>query len=782
MDITEYCMNTGFEIVHTDEIEESPAKYFKIYGKDISMATNNFLFKYYRNGIYKHQKVTFEYFLDKKNVCITTKTASGKSLCFYLSSIELIQRNRNARIIAIYPTVALSKEQEERWIVAIRNSGVNIKVGRIKKEFSKKQRLRIINESNVVLLTPDIMHAWLFSNIGNKEIIQFLQNLKLVIVDEVHMYTGIFGSNSAFLFRRLNHALSLLGQSAQFLCASATIADTQLHLSKLFGMENFHIVDKSMDTSPQHCVKIYLLKPPQEKSFFQGIKEYLSLISEKKENRFIVFVDSRKQAELLATILNRENNRDKDKNTDIENIDELKRLNILPFRAGYEEKDREIIQERFTNRSLTGIISTSALELGMDIPDLNICILIGVPNSLTSFYQRIGRIGRHSSGTVMIIHQGTVFDETIFSNPSELMKRPFAEGSLYLENTRIQYINALCLSRRNNGEHDQLLNSIGKKDNDKFKSNISWPSGFIDLCNAERFGEISQDLWNMKIFTGDIPNHVYPLRDIDKQFKLKIISYHEQHQTEKKGELSYSQVMREAYPGAVYLYATQRYRIFNVNIPKREISGVREKKYAYTSHSILPPKIFTDFNEGNIIDHKYIRNILLVESKIDVQESINGFAETIGSKEIIYTYPLKGLNNVVYNEDYFSRTISTTGVIITHPVFNNDFISLEEICNILLESFLIIIPYEKRDIACAYDKFHENIKILNIFQNSKYIVIYDQTYGSLRLTNRIMCQDIFLRIIEKAIEIMEFVNFEEDGSDKTKEVLNILYEELRNGS
>jgi DEAD/DEAH box helicase domain-containing protein len=775
MDTREYCNKAGFEIVYTEEIKESPPAFFKMEAAAISETTNHFIISKYPNGIYKHQKKAFEYFLDNKNVCLTTSTASGKSLCFYLASIELLARNKNTKIIAVYPTLALGNEQEKRLKEVIKISGIDVKVGRIDGKVPVSQRIGIINESSIIIFTPDVMHAWLFSQIGDRKIIQFLSNLKLVIVDEVHTYTGVFGSNSAFLFRRLNHVLSLLGQSTQFICASATIADTQGHLAKLFGIDDFCIVDQSMDSSPHHQVQIHLVKPPMKKDFFTETTGLLSLIAENKDNCFIVFVNSRKQTELLASVLNRGGKIKNDADMSIAEKDwyDLERLNILPFRAGYEEEDRLKIQERLTNGTLSGVISTSALELGMDIPHLNIGILIGVPNSATSLYQRIGRIGRHTAGAVLIVHQGTVLDETIFSNPSELMKRPLAEGALYMENQRIQYIHALCLAGRDSGEHDKVLN-LKRKNDDEFKSNISWPDGFIELCNAERLGVISPELQAMKASAGDSPHYTFPLRNVEIQFEVKSFGPPPQAQ----GTLSYSQLMREAYPGAIFYNITRPLRVTNVNIRTHEVKTRKEKKHYSTSPIELPPNVFPNLTPGNVFQAKRIGNIIITESPLQVREAIVGYTETQGTKKINFQYPTNGENNIFYNQRYFSRNFFTTGITISHPAFDNPAVSLDMICNIFYEAFLMIVPYERRDISCAYDKHRQAHTTYSINEGTRFVVVYDRTYGSLRLTGRIFSESIFSKILEKALEIIVFDEFK-DVNVETKKVFTILFDELQ---
>jgi len=678
-DILDFCRESEFEIVHTECIEEKSAEYEQIDSLDLSIETREYVKKYVKSkfttGIYKHQAMALRYFCEGENICLTTGTASGKSLGFYLSGVELLARNRGAKIMAIYPTLALGKEQEDRWTKTLKDTGLDVKVGRIDGKVNEKKRLDILSKSSVVIFTPDIIHAWLLSHLNEENVRDFLKNLALVIVDEVHTYTGVFGSNSAFLFRRIRHLLSLFSKKAQFIGASATIADTEKHLSKLFGINDFSIIDSALDTSPHHRVNIHLINPPRKKAFLTEVRDLISLISKDDSFHFIVFVDSRKLTENLASIVNR-NKQEKEEEQEERSWDTLENSNILPFKSGYEEEDRLKIQERLTEGTLAGLISTSVLELGMDIPHLNLGILLGVPLSATSLSQRIGRIGRHSPGCVLIINQGTAFDELIFSTPKEIMHRPLAEGALYLENQRIQYIHALCLARSDDGEHDSVYSTVfpEKQKKQKFESEIEWPKGFIKLCNAERLGEISSELQSMKIQAADNdnPNYIFPLRDVETQFKVERTGGPDDH--EAKGSLSYSQVMREAYPGAIYYYAGRPLRVKYVNLRTNEILTKNEKHYT-TSPISLPTMIYPNLSSKKTLECKRIGDIIIIECNLQVRESINGYYEQQGSKKLTFSYPLEK----VYNQKYFSRNFFTTGIIISHPSFEDTSIDIEGI-------------------------------------------------------------------------------------------------------
>ena len=554
---------------------------------------------------------------------------------FYVLGIEELVKDPRNRIIAIYPLRALGREQESRWERAISCAGLDIKIGRIDGQVPSNMRKGIIKGSNIIIMTPDIIHAWLLSNLNDPIILELMRNISLIIVDEVHSYTGVFGSNSAFLFRRLRHILNLLDRDPRFICASATIADPNSHLYKLLGL-NVEIIGPNYDTSPRYEMNVQLLTPPRNADLLTEISNLIYSITTETDKRFIAFVDSRKQTEHISSILARYQDKDEELKELDNNIEQIFKLNVLPYRAGYEEEDRNAIQDRLNSGMLSGVISTSALELGIDIPFLNMGILIGVPQSSTSLYQRIGRIGRNSKGNILVINTGDVYDEAIFKNPEEVLKRPLAEGALYLENSRIQYIHALCLARHG-GENDQICEKIHKNDELEFNSQITWPDGFIELCRMERLGEVPIDLQNMKTEAGDDPNHTFPLRDVESQFKVE---YKDGPYIKSLGSLSYSQLMREAYPGAVYYYITSPYRAVRVNFHHKTVQVRHEKRYT-TQPIELSKQIFPNMSEGNIYRANKYGDMIIIECNLQVRESLCGFKERRGPNELSFNYPLR---------------------------------------------------------------------------------------------------------------------------------------------
>lgn len=768
----------GWQVVAHRLIEGRESQFYSYSNMNLSSATKEYLSRTFTRGIYQHQKAAIENYLSGNHVCLLTGTASGKSMVFYVNAMEELIRDPQARVIAIYPMKALGKEQQEKWEAALVAAGLDANVGRIDGNVKlTTERKSVFKTCRVVIMTPDVIHAWLMSNLAEPAILEFLKKLRLIVVDEVHTYTGVFGSNAAFLFRRLRHALEKCRNFPRFLCASATMANPESHLSNLFGLE-FVFIGPDMDTSPKYNVELVFLLPPRIGDFMSETSQFLKKLSQ-GNHRFITFVDSRKQTELIASILSRgqtAGEEKEDEDFEVGNI-HLNNYSVLPFRAGYEEQDREVIQRRLSKNLLKGIISTSALELGMDIPYLDTGVLIGVPYSQTSFWQRIGRIGRHGPGTVYIIHSGGYYDEIVFKNPDSLFQRPLTQGALYLQNPRIQYIHALCLAR-SGGEHDQICQSIAGSEETEhhFSSTVKWPTGFLELCEAERRGEIPIDLQAMKSEAGEDPNHVYPLRDVESQFHVRLKQGPRQ---DDKGSLSYSQLMREAYPGAVYYYTAQAFRVYKVNLKAKEVLVRPEKRYT-TIPSAPPTLVIPNLTASNVYSARRFGKLFVLETNVQVIESVTGFKEKRGSREALpIKYPLDAVStSIFFDQQRFSRIYFTTGVIIAHPALATDNTVLEAVAKLVYEAFLITLPFERQDISYAVGKFKTE-KPPYIYEDDRYITIFDRTYGSLRLSGNVMREHMLGQVLDQAIQIAELghlgAGIEGDGIPaEVKEILQEL--------
>lgn len=782
--ITTVLQRLGWSVEHERRLPGRAPEFYSVDDLPLRPETRRLL-SHYRQGIYCHQRLALEALLQGQDLCVATGTASGKSLVFYTAGIERLGADPGARILAIYPLKALAREQEARWKRELQAAGLDVQVGRIDGGVNPQKREQILSSSRVVLMTPDTIHAWLLSSLSSSKVKRFLASLRLVIVDEVHVYTGVFGSNAAYLFRRLQYAASALAGSdrLQFVAASATVANPEEHLAQLFGRP-LRIIGDQADSSPRHERQLYLVRPPGGQALYTALPHLLRALVDETSARFLTFVDSRRQTEQLATILarTRYSKAEKDLSEDGDDAERdgdwdgeavgtdraLERLPVLPYRSGYEETDREAIQARLSQGTLRGIISTSALELGLDIQGLDTVILVGMPQTATSLQQRIGRVGRHGPGTIILVDAGGLADDMVFKEPDRLFDRPLMPAVLHLENRRVQYIHALCFASRA-GEYDTLAGADGAAEGEiPFRVTTgSWPAGFLELCQAERAGQVPLDLQSLKADAGDDPWHAFPLRDVGVQYTVELRG----GDLQRLGSLSSAQLIREAYPGAVYYYLTRPYRVTRVLQREKKVL-VRRERYYTTDPSGPPVRVSPQLSGEGV--HRAFRmgELRAVECDLYVSEMVVGYTERRGGNK---------LPPVKYPCDYwhlasFGRNFTSTGVILSHPVLAAPGVQLKLLADLLLEAFLLVAPFERSEVNSSTGKHWTSQH--GFADGEPFLAIYDQTYGSLRLTGRLMEPGVLPAVMAEAEQIWRSGRLEmaEEVSQATEDALRVLAE------
>ncbi len=696
-------------------------------------------------GLYQHQVHALEAFHQGRHVAMTTATASGKSLVFYLAALSILHREPEARIAALYPLKAPSKEQEQRWRAWMQEMGwPTTWVQRIDGDVPRKMREDILRQARVILFTPDVIHAWLLPSVDTEAVVDFLRSLRFIVVDEVHTYTGVFGSNAAFLFRRWRHLMHLAGNpGSQWLASSATLRDARQHLQKLFGLD-FQVVDEGQDGSPQHLLEILMVEPPEGDRFTALGRLFHALVTQ-TPHRFLAFAESRKQVEFLGALVRRFESREPGENPSTEGERDrvrevLEKAKILPYQAGLEYEDREAIQDRLSEGDLRGVISTSALELGMDIGHLDVAVLIGVPPTMTSFQQRIGRVGRQGPGYVLVVNTGDPQDSVLFQDPQKALRRPLAESTLYLENPYLQYIHVMCLARLEEGEHDRLLRSLGREVPDEsFASPVEWPAGFLPLCEEERTGQVSRELRNWAVSAqNQMPQLIYPLRDIEPQFQVE---ERRAGHVYRRGSLSFYQVLNEAYPGAVYYYAGVPYRVVRVSPRSRRIE-VRSERY-YRTHPRKYPWMVPSLRPESIRRAYAWGPLVILETELMIRERISGYQETRGNQKIDVQYP-----NDYWEFQHFERSYFSTGIVFTHPALN-EVSGISDLAEQLFEAFLLVTPVDRQEVSSATGRMpvgHEPF----FPKGQRFIALYERIYGGLHLTGRLL--DDFPQTLQEVLE------------------------------
>jgi len=373
-------------------------------------------------SLYRHQAEAWEAAQRGENVIVTTGTASGKSLAFNLPVLDAIARDPKTRALYLYPTKALSQDQA-RALTELRLKGLRAAI--YDGDTPSERRWQIRKWSNVILTNPDMLHVGVLPH--HERWGDVLSNLRYVIVDEAHVYRGIFGSHVANVLRRLRRLAGIYDAEPQFLLASATIANPGELAETLTGV-TATVIDR--DTSPRAERDVVIWNPPLldtdlglRASPLGDASRLLAQLTS-RGLRTICFAKSRKGAELIHRFA-------------AERVDIATAARLAPYRAGYTPEQRREIERRLVEGELLGVTATDALELGIDIGLLDCAISVGFPGTIASLRQQWGRAGRRGHGLAIMVASDDALDQFFAREPEALLSRHVEAAILDHANSRI---------------------------------------------------------------------------------------------------------------------------------------------------------------------------------------------------------------------------------------------------------------------------------------------------------------------------------------------------------
>ena len=493
--------------------------------------------------LYVHQAEMFELAQEKKHVVITTSTASGKTLSFLLPVVQAVLENPQTRAIFVYPTKALAADQYHALQPMLNYFGKSrISAGVYDGDTPVAERSRIRKSANIILTNPEMLNGSMLPNHSKYGFDFIFANLKFVVLDELHTYRGAFGSHMANVCRRMDRICRYYHGTPQFLCSSATIANPVELAEKICG-KSFACVshDGSGAAERRYC----LVQPPkiqgkdgnyygQESTVAVAAQMLPRLIEEEKS--FLAFTRSRRNVEIVLK----------------ETRDRLDQAGLISgYRGGYTPEERKEIERKMIAGELLGLVSTNALELGIDIGQISTTVLVGYPGTRASFWQQTGRAGRSGKGsTSYLILDQQPMDQYIALEPDWL----FANSS---ENAVIDPDNLLIELAHIRAAAAEL------------------PLSLDDMAVFPDLGEAIPVLLNMDEVRsqngrfawagGEYPAGEFSMRNIDEnQYQLmardngKVIT-----------RMDESQAFREIYPGAVYLHDGDSWQVVELNLESK---------------------------------------------------------------------------------------------------------------------------------------------------------------------------------------------------------------------
>jgi DEAD/DEAH box helicase domain-containing protein len=383
---------------------------------------------------YSHQAQAINLVRQGKNVVISTPTASGKTLAFNIPVMEALTCNKKATALYLYPTKALTNDQLKVLRELEKDANIKADANIYDGDTPQHQRASIRENSRIILTNPYGLHQYLPWHYKWRD---FLQNLKFIVIDEAHVYRGVFGSNVAMVLRRLLRICSFYHANPQIILSSATIANPQEHAKRLTG-KDFEII--TIDGSPRGK-KSFLFWNPQfidqnnttRRSTHQETKDLLTL-SIMQNMQTLCFTTSRQMAELITRWTKEElTSHQKPANT------------VTAYRAGYLPQERRDIENKLKNKNLIGVVSTNALELGIDIGSLDSVIISGYPGTVISTWQQAGRAGRtNSDSLVTLVAFQNPLDQYFMKHPDDFFGRPHEQAIIDLHNRYISLGHIMC--------------------------------------------------------------------------------------------------------------------------------------------------------------------------------------------------------------------------------------------------------------------------------------------------------------------------------------------------
>ncbi len=357
--------------------------------------------------LYTHQKSAYEKIMDGKSIVAVTPTASGKTLCYNLPVLQSILANSSTRALYMFPTKALAQDQKSEINEIIQAAGVDINSYTYDGDTPANIRQRVRQAGHVVITNPDMLHSAILPH--HTKWVSLFENLKFVVIDELHTYRGVFGSHVANVIRRLKRICRYYGSNPVFICTSATIANP-LELAENLTGEKMHLIDNN--GAPSGTKHFLFYNPPIVNKPLNirrsATLEVRKIAGELLKNKIqtIVFARSRVRVEIILTYL-----QELVKN-------QLGAKSIMGYRGGYLPTERRKIEKGLRSGEIYGVVSTNALELGVDIGQLQVCIMTGYPGTISSAWQQAGRAGRrHGEALVIMVASSSPLDQYIIQNP-----------------------------------------------------------------------------------------------------------------------------------------------------------------------------------------------------------------------------------------------------------------------------------------------------------------------------------------------------------------------------
>jgi len=387
--------------------------------------------------LFSHQAAAFQQALLGRHVVVATPTSSGKSLCFHLPVLHALSKDRDARALYLFPTKALSRDQETSVGQLIADAKLAVTRVVYDGDTPGDARRAARERGGIVLTNPDMLSTGILPH--HALFARLFRGLAFVVIDELHTYRGVFGSHMAHVVARLRRIARFHGSEPVFLCATATIGNPLEHAARLLGVsaDEITLIDRS--GAPRQSRRFFLFNPPVVNAELgiraSYLKSAVMLASDLVEKRVptIVFGASRNSVEIMLKYL-------RDRFAGL-----VPDESLVAYRGGYLPEMRRRIERDLREGKILAVVATNALELGIDIGSLDAVICAGYPGSIAAMWQRFGRAGRRSGKSIIVLVASSApVDQYFAQNPEALLGAPIEEARIDPSNVEIAIQHLKC--------------------------------------------------------------------------------------------------------------------------------------------------------------------------------------------------------------------------------------------------------------------------------------------------------------------------------------------------
>jgi DEAD/DEAH box helicase domain-containing protein len=568
------------------------AKY-REYPADVQPALAEALQEKGFSKLYSHQQSSWKLLKDRKNIVVVTPTASGKTLCYNLPVLDAILQDPSSRAIYLFPTKALSQDQRAELDETIKLIHKEIRIFTYDGDTPQDARKAIRARGHIILTNPDMLHTGILPH--HTKWIKLFENLKYIVIDELHNYRGIFGSHLANVLRRLKRIAKFYGAQPQFILCTATIANPQ-EMAENMTEEPVSLVDNNGSPSGE---KYFIFYNPPVVNRHLGIRRSYINESRRVSSLFIrnglqtiIFAPSRLTTEVLVTYLKE----------DIEKTVKDAGL-IRGYRGGYLPLKRREIEKELREGKIKGVISTNALELGIDIGSLDAAVLASYPGTISSTWQRAGRAGRKTGrSAAVLVASSSPLDQFIINNPEYFFSKNPEKALINPDNLSILVSHVECAAFE-----------LPFQDGEKFgRVKID---DILKFLEEEKLVHHSKDKW---FWTSDVyPADGVSLRSISSD---NFVVVDTSKKTKAIAEVDFSSALTTLHPKAIYMCEGEQYYVEKLNYDQRK-AYVKKTDVDYFTDAID----YTKIKILDVFDKNSLEKCSLQHGEVHVATQVVGF-------------------------------------------------------------------------------------------------------------------------------------------------------------